>query len=137
MNGHRSLRGLILEFLAAPAFAVVGASNHMEKYGAQVFACYLEHGRMAYPIHPREKYVQGRPAYRSLRQLPQMVESVSVVTHPEISLEIVEEAGAAGVKRLWFQPGAENAAVLDRARDLGIDVIAGGPCVLVELGALD
>jgi hypothetical protein len=32
-----------------------------------------------------------------------------------------------------MQPGAESPAALARAAELGLDVIAGGPCLLVAL----
>ena len=51
-----------------------------------------------------------------------------------ITLGVVEEAGKLGVTRLWLQPGSESAEVLSRAEELGLDIIHGEPCVLVELG---
>ena len=35
---------------------------------------------------------------------------------------------------LWMQPGAESPAAIARAQALGMNVIAGGPCLLVVLG---
>jgi predicted CoA-binding protein len=125
----------IRRFLASPSFAVVGAGNRMHKYGARVFAAYLAHGRRAFPVNPRETIVQGRPCFASLAQLPEKVEAVSVITPPEVTERIVEEAAAAGAKRIWMQPGAESRRAVARARELGLEVIANGPCVLVELGA--
>ena len=54
--------------------------------------------------------------------------------HSELTERIVEEAIAAGVRHLWMQPGAESAAAIERARAAGLNVIAGGPCLLVALG---
>lgn len=51
-----------------------------------------------------------------------------------ITLGVVEEAGKLGVTRLWLQPGSESAEVLSRAEELGLEIIHGEPCVLVELG---
>lgn len=51
-----------------------------------------------------------------------------------ITLGVVEEAGRLGVTRLWLQPGSESAEVLSRAEELGLQLIHGEPCVLVELG---
>ena len=47
---------------------------------------------------------------------------------------IVEEAAAAGVRTVWMQPGAESAAAIEKAKALGLGVIAEGPCVLVVQG---
>lgn len=51
-----------------------------------------------------------------------------------VTLGVVEEAGKLGVTRLWLQPGSESAEVLSRAEELGLEIIHGEPCVLVELG---
>lgn len=47
----------------------------------------------------------------------------------------VAEAIALGICNIWLQPGAESEAVLRiAAKAGGINLIAGGPCVLVVLG---
>jgi uncharacterized protein len=58
---------------------------------------------------------------------------VSVVTPPLIAESMVEQAAAIGVKNIWFQPGAESERAIARAQELGMNVIAGGPCILVVL----
>ncbi|MFO0275734.1 MAG: CoA-binding protein [Planctomycetota bacterium] len=49
----------------------------------------------------------------------------------------MQDAIAAGCRRLWFQPGAEDAGAIAAARAAGLSVIADGPCVLVALGFRD
>ena len=39
-----------------------------------------------------------------------------------------------GITKLWLQPGAHNADVLAAAKDLNLQLIYGGPCLLVQLG---
>jgi predicted CoA-binding protein len=121
-------------FLAEKRFAVVGASPDRAKYGNKVLRCYLQHGRDAVPVHPKEPEVEGRTAYPSLTAIPGGVGAVSVITPPAVTEKVVEEAGRLGVRHVWMQPGAESDAAVRRARELGMNVIAGGPCVLVVLG---
>ena len=45
-------------FLASKAFGVVGASKSRDKYGNKVLRCYLQHGREAIPVNPRETSVE-------------------------------------------------------------------------------
>lgn len=124
----------IRAFLAAPPFAVVGASNHPGKFGGRVLTAYRRAGLRAYPVNPRETQVQGERCYPNLAALPEPVMHVSIITPPAVTLQIVEEAAAAGARCVWMQPGAENAAAVARALHLGLEVISGGACVLVELG---
>lgn len=124
----------IRRFLAAPAFAVVGASDDPSKFGHRCYASYLRHGRKAYPVNPNAETVLGNPAYPDLQSLPERVEAASIITPPSVTERVVEDAIAAGVRHLWMQPGAQSQRAVDRAREAGLNVIYGGPCLLVELG---
>jgi len=127
-------RESIDDFLAGDVFAVVGASNDRSKYGNKVLRAYLEKGRRAIPVNPHATEVEGVAAVPDFASLPAAVHGVSIVTPPEVTERIVEDAAAAGITRLWMQPGAESARAIERAEELGLSVIAGGPCLLVELG---
>lgn len=120
-------------FLASQTFAVVGASRDRAKYGNKVLRAYLQAGREVYPVNPHASEVEGRTAYPSLGKLPSKVEAVSIVTPPEITADIVHDALEIGVKHLWMQPGAESNAAVNAAQAGGVNVISGGPCVLVSL----
>jgi len=129
-----SVRTKIDRFLAAPAFAVAGASDDPAKFGHKCYACYLENGRKAYPLNPRTTTVLGQPAFPNLAALPEPVESLTIVTPPAVTEKLIDEATAAGVKHVWMQPGAESRAAVEKAERAGLTVISGGPCLLVELG---
>lgn len=121
-------------FLEAGPYAVVGASKDRSKYGNKVLRCYLQHNLKAYPINPGASQIEGRRAYPDLAALPEPVARISVITPPEVTEQIVVEAGNAGVEFIWMQPGAESEAAVDQAERAGIGVISGGPCLLVVLG---
>ena len=127
-------REKIEQFLAAPAFAVVGASANTEKYGYKVFSCYLQNGRHAYPVNPNADTVLGHAVYPDLGSLPEPVTAVSFITPPAVTEQVIDQAIAAGVKHVWMQPGAESDAAIRKAEAAGLNVIAGGPCILLVLG---
>lgn len=61
--------------------------------------------------------------------------SVSVITPPAVSAELVKEAASyhGNVKALWFQPGSYTKEIVQQAREAGIEtVIADDECVLVS-----
>lgn len=124
----------IKEFLAGEPFAVAGASNDRSKYGNRVLRCYAEDGRRAYPVNPNQAEIEGQPAYRDLGALPEVPHGLSIVTPPEVTAAIVDQAIELGIKHLWMQPGAEEEEAIVRAREAGLSVIAHGPCLLVQLG---
>ena len=127
----------IQAFLAADSFAVVGASVDRSKYGNKVLRCYQQHVRTVHPINPRAEEVEGLKAYPTLAALPAPVPAISVITPPAITEQVVRDAAAAGVQHIWMQPGAESDAAIKAAEELGLSVIAGGPCLLVVMGYRD
>ena len=127
----------IKEFLAGEPHAVVGASRDSSKIGNRVFQVYLQTNRPAFPVNPSATQIEGHQAYPDLASLPKPVHGISVITPPHISESIVEQAGALGIKHIWFQPGAESPRAVARASELGMNVISGGPCILVTLGYRD
>ncbi len=127
----------IAAFLAAGSFAVVGASADRAKYGNKVLRCYLQHGLPVVAVNPKAVAVEGAAGFASLRDVPEGVRAVSVVAPPAAAAGIVADAVARGIRHLWFQPGAEEAGALAVAQQAGVQVIAGGPCLLVALGFHD
>lgn len=128
-----NLTQAISQFMSAKTFAVAGASGDPEKYGHKCFAALLHRGYNVVPLNPKVADVLGVKTCANLTAVPHPIESLSVVTPPEVTARVVEEALAAGVKHIWMQPGAEHAAAIEKARKAGVDVIANGPCLLVEL----
>lgn len=128
-----SMDDKIEKFLAAPAFAVVGASDDPFKFGHKCYRCYLNHGLKAYPVNPNVDLVLGNKTFKDLDSLPEKVESVSVITQPYVTEKVVDDAIAAGVKHIWMQPGAESELAVEKAEKAGLNVIHGGPCLLVVM----
>jgi predicted CoA-binding protein len=122
------------DFLAGTTYAVAGASQDRAKYGNKVLRCYLQHGRRTFAVNPKDSEVEGVPCVKSLAALPERVHGLSIITPPPVTEKLVEDAHAAGITRIWMQPGAESQRAIERCRELGISCIAGGPCLLVVLG---
>jgi len=127
----------IAQFLAVGSFAVVGVSADRQKYGNKVLRCYAQHGLPVVGVHPKLTIVEGIACHPSLASIPGPPRAASIVAPPAAAASIVADAKAAGVRQLWFQPGAEDAAAIAAAREAGLSVIANGPCLLVALGFRD
>jgi uncharacterized protein len=85
---------------------------------------------------PTER-IEGARTVPTLADLPEPVHGISIITPPPVTERIVDQAIAAGITRLWMQPGAESTDAVRRAHDAGLSVIHGGPCILVVLGFRD
>lgn len=123
----------INSFLSGKRFAVAGASSSREKYGNKVFVALVHSGRETYPLNPTADQIEGHPAFARIADLPEVPDSLSIVTPPQVTLQVVLEAIDAGVQNIWMQPGAENEDASAAARAAGINVVDDGSCVLVML----
>ncbi len=129
-----TIQAQIQQFLASPAFGVVGASTNRQKYGNKVLRCYLQNGKRATPVNPVETTIEGMTCVASIRDLPTNVESISMITPPAVTTQLVPLAIEKGIKNIWMQPGAEHPDAVALCREKGINVIADGSCLLVVMG---
>lgn len=128
------MRKNVEQFLSSAAFGVVGASANRAKFGNMVLRCYLQDSRVVYPVNPQLEEVEGLACLKSINDLPDSVESISVITPPSVTEQVVELAHAKGIKNIWMQPGAESEVAVQKCTEYGINVIADGSCILVMLG---
>jgi len=127
----------IQAFLNGSPFAVVGASTDRSKYGNMVLRTYLQKELAVTPVNPKADEVEGIPAVKSLSDIDHKVHGISVITPPSITEKVVEECIQLNIRNIWMQPGAESDAAVTAAQAAGINVIHGGPCLLVVLGFHD
>jgi predicted CoA-binding protein len=125
--------GQIEAFLAGKRFAVVGASNNREKYGNKVLRAYLQNGMESVPVNPAGGEIEGLESYPNLAAIPGEIHGVSIITPPAVTEKVVDQAIELGIDHIWMQPGAESEDAIERAEAAGLNVIAGGPCLLVSL----
>ena len=129
-----TIQDQIKQFLASPAFGVVGASTNRDKYGNKVLRCYLQNGKNAVPVNPNEAAIEGISCAATINDLPPNVQSISMITPPAVTARLVPLALAKGIKNIWMQPGAEHPEAVAFCRVNGINVIADGSCILVVMG---
>jgi predicted CoA-binding protein len=134
MSQVRPVDQIIEDFLHEGPYAVVGASVHRYKYGNKVLRAYQQRSLEVYAVNPQAAEVEGLKSYPALTTLPKTPRGVSIITPPAVTEGVVEDAAQAGVRFLWMQPGAESPRAVDRARELGLEVIADGSCFLVVAG---
>ena len=85
-------------------------------------------------MNPNADQVEGLKSYPDLASLPETMHGVCIITPPEVTETIVEQAGRLGVEHLWLQPGAESKLAVDQAEQSSMNIVSGGPCILIALG---
>jgi predicted CoA-binding protein len=114
------------------AVAIIGASSDRRKYGNRAVRAYARQGYAVRPVHPRLAEVEGWPAYRSIADIPEPIDVVSLYVPPAVGETLIEAIAARRPAELWINPGAESPALLARARALGLDPILA--CSIVGIG---
>ena len=103
--------------------AVIGASNDRAKFGNKAVRAFRQQGYTVYPVNPKEKEIEGLPAYKSILEVPVRPQMVSVYVPPPVLVKILPDIAAKGCDELWLNPGAESEEVLDGAERLGLKVV--------------
>jgi predicted CoA-binding protein len=123
----------IMPHASQPTVAVLGASADRGKFGNKAVRAYLAKGYHVFPIHPRAETIEGLPAFRSILDVPAArLDRASIYLPPQIGLQIIEEIARRPVGEVWLNPGAESAALIARAQELGLSIVVG--CSIVDIG---
>jgi predicted CoA-binding protein len=122
---------LIADFVNRRSWALVGATNNPRKYGNRILLDLRRAGYLVYAVNLNETEVAGRPAYRTLADLPVTPEVVDIVVPPDQTEQVVRQCKQLGLTRIWMQPGAESDAAIQYCHDHGIQVVYQA-CAMVE-----
>ncbi|MFC1662831.1 CoA-binding protein [Patescibacteria group bacterium] len=117
-------------------YAVVGATTNQSKYGYQVLMDLNDGDYQVVGVNPKYNEIEGISVYPSLKEVPNMPDVAVAVVPPEVGLKIIDEAKLLGIKKMWFQPGAESEAIRQKCVANGILAMASGACIMIERSKL-
>ncbi len=111
--------------------AVLGASPNEDRYSFKAVHLLKEHGYQPIPVHPVGHTVDGVPGVKSLDDVGDRIDTLSVYVNAAISSGELERILRLKPRRVVFNPGAENADLARKLTDAGIEVVQA--CTLVML----
>jgi len=117
------MQDLIKEFMSQKKFAVVGATDNIEKYGNQIFNNLRRRGYEVYPVNPRLQTIEGVKCYATLSEIPVKVDVVDFVVPPSATESILKECLELGLERIWLQPGSESENAIKFCHDNNLKVV--------------
>ena len=125
-----SLRELADDFLAQRRIAVAGVSRADANAPANlIFRKLRDAGHEMFAVNPHGGEVEGTAAYADLAAIPGGVDAVVVATPPAATEQVVREAVALGVRRVWmhrsFGEGSVSASAVAYCREHDVRIIAG------------
>ncbi len=118
------------DFLAQRSLAVVGVSRGGKKFGNRAYRELKAKGYRLFPVHPEAEVLEGDPCYPSLSALPERSGGVLIIVPPTQTEQVVRDAAAAKIPRVWMQQGAGSDAAVRYCEEHGISVVA-GECILM------
>ena len=104
---------LVKKFLKQKSFAVAGSFRNESKYAYRILTTLKDKGYEVYPVNPSLREVDGLTCYPSVKDIPDSVDVVDIVTPPQITEKIVRECKEKGISKVWIQPGAESKTVIE------------------------
>ena len=116
----------------ATTVAVIGASNDRAKFGNKAVRAFARQGYHVVPINPRERQVEGWPAYRSVLEVAEAIEMATFYVPPAVGEQVIDEVARKGIAEVWLNPGSESDALVAKARAHGIETIVA--CSILGIG---
>lgn len=87
------------------------------------------------PVNPKGGSIEGLDAATCLSDLgtseTSPVCAVSIITPPAVTARLMQEAHAAGISRVWMQPGSESAEALKFGEEHDM-IMVHNYCILVS-----
>ena len=141
MKRPSTLETAVGEFLAQKRIAVAGVSRTDTHEAANtIYRRLRDAGHEVFAVNPHAEAVEGDACYPDLAAIPGGVGAVVVVTHPEVTPEIVRQCVDLGIGHVWmhrsFGPGSVVDEAVAHGREHGIAVIAGS-CPMMFLAPVD
>ena len=87
------------------------------------------------PVNPKAASIEGINAVKNLSDTVSASNAaacaVSIITPPAVTTKIVQEAHAAGITRIWMQPGSESDEAVSFGQEHSMTVVH-DYCILVS-----
>lgn len=113
-------------------WALLGATTDTTRFGYKIFRELEDRGYTVYGINPKYDSIDGIKLYKSIEELPELIDGINVIVNSKITLEALPKIKAKGIKNVWFQPGSFNEEVIEEAKKLGFNIEL-EDCMHVEL----
>ena len=113
-------RATIDDFLAQTHIAFVGVSRESKQFANSVYRKLRDGGRALYPVNRSEgtPTIEGDLAYHRLADVPDPVDGVIVMVPHGAEVDVVREAIARGIPRVWVHRASARDCVPDEVRSM-------------------
>lgn len=114
--------------------AVLGASPKADRYAYRAMQMLTDHGHSPIPVNPAFDEVLGEKCYRSISDVPDKIDTITLYLGKQRSDPLIDEIVSAKPRRIIMNPGAENEDLAAKAEAAGIEVDYACTLVLLQTG---
>ena len=118
------------DFITQKSLALVGVSRNPGKFGNVAYRALKIKGYRLYPVNRNVDTIEDAPCYPDLKSLPEKVDGVLIVVPAKETEQVVKQADALGIKRVWMQQGSESESAIRFCHEHGIQEVH-GECILM------
>ena len=115
--------------------AVMGASPKSDRYAYRAMQMLRDHGHRPVPVNPAFDEVLGERCYKSIADVPNEIQTVTMYLGKQRSDPLIDEIVKAKPRRIIMNPGAENDDLARKAEAAGIEVDYACTLVLLQTGS--
>jgi predicted CoA-binding protein len=112
--------------------AVIGASSNRRKFGNKALRAFENQGYTVVAINPNEAEVEGHRTYPTVLDYPGAIDMATVYVPADAGVRVMSDLKEKGVPEIWLNPGADEHPVVERARQLGLNIVQA--CSIIGIG---
>jgi uncharacterized protein len=112
--------------------AIIGASSNRAKFGNKALRAFEKQGFHVIPINPNESEIEGHKTYASVLDVPGSIDMATVYVPGDVGVRVMDDLAKKGVPEVWLNPGADDDAVVARAKQLGLKTVIA--CSILGIG---
>ena len=112
--------------------AIIGASSNRSKYGNKALRAFEQQGYRVIAINPNEREVEGHKTYPSVLDVPEPIDMATVYVPGDVGVRVMDDLAKKGIGEVWLNPGADEDAVVERAKALGLKTVIA--CSIIGIG---
>ena len=110
-------------FFEPKKLAIVGVSRDAKKFGHLVFKDLKAKGYSVYPVNPNADKIDGDRCYKSVKDLPDDIRSVLILTPKKETDSILREVINKGIINIWVQQMSETNQTIKIAEEYQKEII--------------
>ncbi len=102
------MKTLVAGFLGEKRIAVVGVRRNSQDAANLIYKKLRDSDYEVFAVNPKAEEVEGDPCYPDVTAIPGGVGAAMLVTKPEVSMQVVQQAAESGIKHVWMHRSIGN-----------------------------